>query len=160
MSQTEGNFVTPTFWVGGTKVSSIPPYFMVFFRFCQFRHFLRTPRTWNRDSSIFSNFHDPGYMKPCKNQRLQFSLIFMTPDTWNLAKIRCSIFSNFHKKSDEIEKTWKNPWNRAKSKKRRALLFLQLEKLEVQKCPPFDSKLMIWFQYAQITLLVKSRLPF
>ena len=75
-----------------------------------------TPRTWNlakigcfnflqfswprvhetlqkSDSSIFSNFHDLGYMKPWKIQKLQFSLIFMTPGTWNLAKIGCFNFS-------------------------------------------------------------------
>ena len=40
-------------------------------------------------------FRDPGYMKICKIQTLQFSLIFMTPGTWNLAKTDSSIFSNF-----------------------------------------------------------------
>ena len=58
-----------------------------------------------------------------------------------------------------VTKPEKKTWNRVKSKQRRALLFLQLEKLEEQKCPPFDSKLNIWLQHAQITLLVKSRLP-
>ena len=43
-------------------------------------------------ASIFSNFHDPGNMKPCKNRMLQFSLISMTPGTWNLAKIGCFNF--------------------------------------------------------------------
>ena len=33
-------------------------------------------------------FRDPGYMKICKNQRLQFSLIFVTPGTWKFAKSR------------------------------------------------------------------------
>ena len=32
-------------------------------------------------------------MKPCKNWMLQFSIIFMTPGTWNLAKIGCFNFS-------------------------------------------------------------------
>ena len=68
------------------------------------------------NTSIFSNFHDPGYTKLHKNQMLQYSLIFMTPGTRNLTKIRffnflwfswprvdktsqksnASIFSNFH----------------------------------------------------------------
>ena len=84
----EGTFITPTFCVRVMKVSSvslISPYFMVLFRFC---HFLSLFLTF----SIFSNVHDPRYMKPCKNQRFQFSLIFMTPGTWNLAKIRCFNF--------------------------------------------------------------------
>jgi len=141
----------------------------------------------------------PGYMKPCKNQILQFSLIFMTPGTWNLAKIRsfnffefwwpgtwnftktdASIFSNFHnpgymkictnqtlqfslifmtfKKVTIWLKTCFWPWSRAKSKKLRALLLVQL--LNVANGGHFqDSKFMIWLKHAQITLLVKSRLP-
>ena len=53
----------------------------------------RVHETWKKsDASIFSNFHDPGHTKPCKNQTLQFSPIFMTPPTWNLAKIGCFNF--------------------------------------------------------------------
>ena len=44
------------------------------------------------NASIFSNFHDPGYTKLHKNQMLQYSLIFMTPGTRNLTKIK---FFNF-----------------------------------------------------------------
>ena len=44
------------------------------------------------NTSIFSNFHDPGYTKLHKNQMLQYSLIFMTLGTRNLTKIR---FFNF-----------------------------------------------------------------
>ena len=46
----------------------------------------------NPNSSIFSNFHDPAYAKLHKNQMLQFSLIFMTPGTRNLTKIKCFNF--------------------------------------------------------------------
>ena len=82
----------------------------------QFSPIFMTPGTWNLakmglynflyfswprvhetlkklDASIFSDFHDLGYMKPCKNRTLPFSLIFMTPDTWNLEKIGCFNFS-------------------------------------------------------------------
>ena len=56
----------------------------------------RVHETWQKsDASIFSNFHDPGHTKPCKNQTLQFSPIFMTPRTWNLAKIGCFNFLQF-----------------------------------------------------------------
>ena len=68
------------------------------------------------DTSIFFNFHDPGYRKIRKNQTLRFSSTFMTPGTWKFTKIRrfdsiqfswprvqenpqksdASIFFNFH----------------------------------------------------------------
>ena len=77
----EGTFITPTFCFQVMKVPSvslISPYIMFFSRFC---HFLSLFLTF----SNFSNFHDPRYMKPCKNQRFQFSLIFMTPgNAWTV----------------------------------------------------------------------------
>ena len=101
------------------------------------------------DYSIFTNFYDPGYMKPCKNRMLQFSLIFMNPDmkscknrmlqfslifmnpgTWNLAKTGCRLLLKKWWKVTKSDKTWKKPWNRAKSKKRRALSLLERKKLE------------------------------
>jgi len=91
----EDTFITPTFCVWVMKVPSvflISPYFMVFFSFC---HFLsQVHETLQKsDASIFSNFHNPRYMKPCQNLRLESSPIFMTPHTWNLDSW---IFSNFH----------------------------------------------------------------
>ena len=79
----------------------------------QFSPIFMTPGTENpqkSDASIFSNFHDPRYMKIHKNQTLQFFPIFMTLGTWKSTKIRrfnflplswpqksdTSIFSNFH----------------------------------------------------------------
>ena len=47
------------------------------------------------NASIFSNFYDPGYTKPHKNQILQFSLIFMTPGRQNFTKIKCFNFLQF-----------------------------------------------------------------
>ena len=44
------------------------------------------------NASIFSNFYDPGYTKPHKNQILQFSLIFMNPGRWNFTKFKCFNF--------------------------------------------------------------------
>ena len=58
-----------------------------------------TPGTWNfkkkSNSSISSNFRDPGYTKLHKNQMLQFSLISMTPSTRNFTKIKCFNFLQF-----------------------------------------------------------------
>ena len=68
------------------------------------------------DASIFFIFHDPGYMKTHKNQKLQCYSTFMAPGTWEFTKIRhfyflqlswpqvhenpqksdASIFFNFH----------------------------------------------------------------
>ena len=141
-------------------------------------------------------------MKPCKNQTLQLSPIFMTPGTWNLSKIRsfnflelswswvhetlrksdASIFFQFswplvHEtlwKSDAYDprcmkpcknpcfvifkkvkillKTWFRPWNRAKSKKLRALLLLQL--LKVATGDHFqDSKFSIWLKHPVLSLV-------
>ena len=50
----------------------------------------------NSDTSIFFNFHDPGYMKIHKIQTIWFSSIFMTPGTLNPKKSNTAIFFNFH----------------------------------------------------------------
>ena len=71
--------------------------------FTKIRHFTFLEFPWSRihetsqksDPSIFSNFHDPGYMKIHKNQTLQFSPIFMTPGTWKSTKIRHFNFLQF-----------------------------------------------------------------
>ena len=49
----------------------------------------------NSDTTIFFNFHDPGYMKVHKNQTLWFYSIFMTPGTGKFTKIRCFNFLHF-----------------------------------------------------------------
>ena len=79
-----------------------------FFDLALFHGFFQVLSPWvhetlqQSDASIFSNFHDPGYMKPWKNRG----------------------------KVTKSDKTWKKPWNRAKSKKRRALSLLERKKLE------------------------------
>ena len=57
------------------------------FNFVQFSWPWVRENSQKLDASIFFNFHDPGYMKIQKNQRLWFSSTFMTPGTWKSTKI-------------------------------------------------------------------------
>ena len=85
---------------------------------------------------IFARFHVPGVMKIRKDRSFRFLQGFMYPKSWK-----------FKKASDFCEFSWK----------KRRLLF---QLLKVATGGHFqDSKFMIWLKHAQITLLVKSRLP-
>ena len=53
---------------------------------------------------------------------------FMYPGSWKLEKIEASDCCKVS--CTQGDKTWKKPWNRAKSKKRRALSLLKRKKLE------------------------------
>ena len=136
-------------------VSSISPYIMAKNRFrvklekIEASDFRKVSCTRGHESSrklkrlIFARFHVPGVMKVRENWRVWFLPIFMYPGSW---KLKLLIFVNFHvpgvmkiEASDFCEVSCKKvtiwlkncfwPWNRAKLKKLRALLLVQLLKL-------------------------------
>ena len=66
------------------------------FYFLQFSWIRVHEKSQKSDTSIFFNFHDPGYTKILKNQTLRFSSIFMTRVHENPQKSDALIFFNFH----------------------------------------------------------------